>query len=177
MKKKHVLLFLFLTLANYHSFAQATTSLPKSSGKVRLFYIVNFYDKSIIVTENIFIKRSETDTLYSLDKAEDIEMLRLLKADMIIFIKVKKNVKLLSLNELYDVFKVQPKHRNLKVKIDEDYVDYPQTALFSQGSIEKVFLTKGKFGLELSIIEKGYFETKKILKKLLKSGKEPDDLY
>jgi hypothetical protein len=136
--------------------------VPRENVKTdfKFFYIINFYDKPPVATENAFIDPQSTLAWYHLpDSVKEVRSL--LNVDIIYVIKLKPNTKLLTLNQFFDEYRIQQKFRKLHVMVDDDIIDYPETMFISQNQIDKVKIIRGAKGSYIRIILKGYYESKK----------------
>lgn len=157
MKRGINLMLGFLFIVNA-CFCQ-TNKLNRAARKYRFLYIVQFYDSPPVATENVFIAPFETDTLYMLPKNKIIDSL--LKIDEIMCIRVKRGIKIFTLNDVYSSYGINKKYKKLNIMINEDLIDHPETILISKSQIETVKLAKGANGYYVSIILKGYYAFKK----------------
>jgi hypothetical protein len=151
MNKRFYLITIFLAIAKL-SFAvgnHLTTDTIKA--KYKEFYIIEFDDQMPVVTRNAFIDPKRIAHLGTLSDSSNSEISKLLKVDFVLVVKLKPNTKLLTFNEILDLYKIRVKDIWCPVILDDEKIDHPETILISQNQIEKVAVVKGVGGSHISI--------------------------
>ncbi len=162
MKKAIYLAGIFL-LNTYLSFGQANNlSKDTIKTKFKFLYIMRFADKVPVATENNFIDPMKVDSMDAVPDSASKEICRLLKIDGIIVLKIAPKTKVLTLNDVFDLYKIQSRYRKLLIKVDDRVRDYPETILISKNQIDEVKIVKRHY---INIILKGYYKIKKEDKK------------
>ena len=147
---------------NYHygSIEKLITFSENHQGN-NILIIIN--DKQFSnITNNIPIIKNENvenvETYNSTDpKVKDYKDLWMY--DVIAIEKLKPNVKLLTLKELYKHYNIKKKDEKLKICVDKKLVKYPQNLLIDTTAIVKVEIIKGKYAIETPL-GKSFLDTK-----------------
>jgi len=158
MPRKIYLVGTFLMILTLCYAKTNQTSNDTVRTKFKILSIVRFHDKPPIATANAFIDELRIASREDVPSALSLEICHLLKVDGVIVLKLLPKTKVLTLNEVFDIYKIQTINRKLIIKVDETVLDYPETLLVSQNQIEKVEIIKGRY---IHIILKGYYEKEK----------------
>ena len=165
-KKNYILLCLLLIAVN----CKGQTNSISENKNPKPLYLVKFYSKSSIVTQNAFISPVDKDTTYALSPIQYKEIQSLLNVDRLLFIRVKRSAILFTLNDLFRAYNIQEKYRRLAIKVNYKLISNPETILISQSAIIKVLVLKDSKGQYINVIEKGYYENENDYKKRKKKG-------
>jgi hypothetical protein len=136
----------------------------------QFLYIVSLNTNNPMVTRNAYISPSEKDTSYALKTSTSSEICKLLKVNRIIFIRAKPSAKILTLNKVFNLYNIPNNLRKLRIKINDNFIEYPETLLISLKEIESVQILKNANPYYIHITEKGYLESKKYFERLKKQG-------
>jgi hypothetical protein len=126
-------------------------TLPHKSLK-----IIIFDDNRSVCTQNEFIDPTKVVSGNLMPDSSSKEVCQLLNVDVVIVLKLKPGTKLLTLNNVFNLYKINLNDRNLPVEVDEKKVDFPETMLISQNQIDFVKVINHR---KISIILKDYYET------------------
>jgi len=165
MKKKIYLTSILFIMA-YLCFAQ-TYQVPSDTikTKFKFLYIIEFADKPPIATENAFINEMRVISRDELPDSSSREICHLLKIDGVIILKLMPKTKVLTLNELFDLYKIKTKYKKPIIKLDDETIDYPETLLISQSELDGVKIVNSRKGYYINIILKDYYKVKEENKK------------
>jgi hypothetical protein len=170
MKGQKTLIVISLLLGINRGFSQSNSNDISYKKNVQFMYIISLNNTPPIVTRNAYLSPSEKDTSYVLPSSINRELCKLLKVDRFIFIKMKSSAKVLTLSQVFDAFKISNSNRKLKVKVNDDLLDNPETLLISCKEIGVVNVVRNSKLSYVHIIEKDYFENKKYIEQLKKNG-------
>jgi hypothetical protein len=127
-------------------------------------YILVFEDKPPIITKYAFFDSKSVKGTATMSEQAQAELRELLKINWVIVIKLVPNTKLLSLNELLEMYKIPFPDRALPVMVDDEIIDYPETIWSSPNQIERIVVEKGKKGSFIHITLSGYEKVKEMKK-------------
>jgi hypothetical protein len=168
MKKKIYITSIFFVTAHF-CFGQ-TGHLPVDTFVLRHFkylYIVEFSDRTPIATENSFIYPDSFDVV---PKSQSSAICKLLKIDDIVILKVGPKTEVLTLNGLFNRYKIPAQYRNWPVRVDDEIVNDPETMLISTEGIDQVKIQKAPKSRCINIILQGYYKDKPAIEKSKKTG-------
>jgi len=170
MTLKFYLFGIFMAIISGAFATSKNANVDTAKTKYSKFFILEFADKPPIATKYAFYDPMVIDHSVYLSDSSNFEISKLLGVNFVVVLKLKPHIKLLSFNEVLDLFKITTRDRNLSVSVDDELVDYPETIWISQNQIEKVSITKGISGSYISITLIGYEE----IKKDIKNGVKPN---
>jgi len=152
--KKIFLLTVFLTIS-YLGFAQTKHSIQDSIKKYKRINIVEIGDRDPVVTRYLFLDPHKIVDLSSLSNAANAELRALLKVDFVLIVKFDADTKLLTLNDVLKLYKINTLFWNLPVMVDDEQIADPQTILIARNQIEKVAIVKKAGGsiIQITLIE------------------------
>jgi len=161
MKQKYYLIAVLFILTRMSSAQTVHGSDNSSKTKFKFLYVIKFPDKASVATENAFVAPSQQDSSYALRSNENDKLSQLLKTDGIIVIKLKPGIKLLTLNDVFDLYHVQSRFWKSRIVIDDEVIEHPETLFISQKEIEKLTVVKSGNFHDIKILLKGYNLLKK----------------
>ncbi len=159
MKKTIFLAFIFFISARCYSKIQAV--IHDDTIRRKSLKIIIFDRNQAISTQNEFIDPARLVSGDLMPDSSSKEICRLLNIDAVIVYKLKAGTKLLTLNDVFNLYKINLSDRTLPVEVDEIKIDYPETMLISQNQIDFVKVVKHR---KITIILKDYYETIKEFK-------------
>src|SRR6185437_3452906 len=161
MKYKVFLTAIFFLATHLGSGYAVNLASDTTKQKFKFLYIVKFNNRRPFATENAFIDPRELDSIEDVAYPKFAEDCHLLEVDNFLVLKIHPNAKILTLNEFFNLYKVQDKYRNFSIMVDNELIDYPETILISKNQIDNVKIIKDIRGNYISIILKGHYELKK----------------
>jgi hypothetical protein len=152
MGKKIFILSIFLANV-YFGFAETRhIRLVRDTGNnYKKLYIVEFDDRPPIITRYLVLDPQRIANISSMSNESNAELCKLLKIDFVMVIKFQPNTKLLTLNDVLELYKIEITDWNLPLVIDDKKIDYPQTLLIARNQIEKITVMKGAGGAFIQI--------------------------
>jgi hypothetical protein len=151
MKSRFYLTIIIVAAAHICFAAAGHLACDTVKSKYKKLYIVEFDDKQPIATRYFFPDPQSFDDLSSISDQSNSEVSKLLKVDFILVVKLKLHTKFLTFDDILALYKIGIKDRNLRVVLDDEIIDSPETMLVSQNQIESVLVKKGANGPYISI--------------------------
>jgi hypothetical protein len=156
---KKIVLTLVLIITGYVCVAQIRVSdlaqrrvlEQNSNGTLKLLWILRLPYKQPIITENVFI---DADIILNMERLPDIlekEFNKLLEVDQVINVWLKPNASLLTLNDVFNLYKIPAAQQKLPIMVSGDFIYHPETLLISKNQINSVKLLKNLNGGYISI--------------------------
>jgi hypothetical protein len=158
MKKKIYFVMILLGLGRTVFCQSKYSQKSESKTKFTFLYVVDLSGRRPVVTENAFIAPSEKDTTFRLSRQASEQIRGLLKIDEIIYVKVKPAAKIITLSQVFHLYKIGEKYREYPIIIDDQMIEDPETLIISKSQISKVSVVKIRDSYYISIILKGYYE-------------------
>ncbi len=124
-------------------------------------------DQPPVVTKNILIDQAVIKERHFLN---DNALCSMFKVQQIAFIKLKTGTKLLTLNNVFDLYHVKKMYRKCPVKVGDYYVDQPEGMFFSKNRIANLTIKKNRTGHYIQIEDASYIKMLKQNKKNKEDG-------
>jgi hypothetical protein len=170
MKKKSLVTGILTAFAHVCLCQVNHLSSDSINREIKYLYIIDFPDKPPIATENAFIATSKIVNMKLLPDSQSKAVCELLKIDKILVLSVRYDTRLLTLDQIFNLYKIQTKYRKLSVRVDDETIENPETLLISEGQIDGVKIIKSLKGDYMSVILKYYYRDKKELEDARKKG-------
>jgi len=142
-------------------FAGKRWQAKASVNKPTVLFIITFQDRPPVITQNGFIDPAEREYVHFLNTADD-HLYKELGTTAIAVVKLKAKAHPLSLQEVFDRYKIPIKFRKLNVKYNEEILNFPETILISSNQISSVKIERSANNSFISIIGTDYRDIKKI---------------
>jgi hypothetical protein len=154
LQKKIILLCLTLMICNI-CFGQIDS--VKEDQSVRRMYILKFDNKPTLITEYAYIDPKYITNMDVLSSSSLKELKARLQVDDILILSLERQIKLLTFQDVLELYKIQKHKSKWILKVDDDFVEYPGTMVISGNQIEKVICRNNY----IHIILKDYYQLKK----------------
>ena len=171
MKKRNYITGIFFAIC--HLCLGQTNGMPADTFVLRHFkylYIVQFSDRPPVATENVFIDPLKIENIDRLPDVQCSAICQLLKIDGVVVFKMRPDTKVLTLNEVFNIYKIPAKYRTLSVRIDDEMINDPETTLISLNEIGRIQILKSLKTYYINITSKDYDNDKPELEKAKKTG-------
>ena len=151
MKKKFIFILLLFSV---HSFAQNLPSSNKDSLTIRLFCGPSRLDSTkvplYVINGHQYVDQKAILGLLNPSDIEEINVLAGVNAGLyggagvngVLIINLKSNVKMLTLTQLFDKFRVKKNARKLNVYVNYEKINYPDNFPVGSNWIKKIKVMK-----------------------------------
>jgi|GEM_PF-6119347 len=161
MKK---LILIAICISVYTVFANSQYPAPK------ILSIVTLGDGSHVMTKDLILGPKEIASGSILTKSEIDKNYKSENADIVIKIVPKPGILFLNLNELLDIYKVNPKFRKYSILFQDSIVHDPNTLMASKSYVRGIKIDKNKKTLNILTID---YEKSIAFRRLSQIHKEP----
>jgi hypothetical protein len=172
-----IILICFLCMITHKAVSQSNQEVSTSRQRYYTFlYVLKQLNKKPIATENASPDPQQIDDDETLSDSSSSSLCRMLKVDYIRVLTLKPNTKLLTLSEVFDLYKIDARYRKLPVKLESTPIlNFPESLLISKNQIESVKVIKSNKGNYILITRTGTEELKKEIEFARKRGIKPVD--
>jgi hypothetical protein len=121
----------------------------QDSKPARALYVVKS-QSGTIKTNLIFVDAKDIENLYLPSKAEASESLGPVSEDVVIYMTLKKGVKVLSISKLLAYHNLDAQYNNIPVYIDGTAISDPDAMLATKTGLKNIIITRTSKRIDLS---------------------------
>ena len=115
--------------------------------KFKILYIIKGLGTVPKVTENFIFDTGNVDSVSNIPNGRTVEIRKELKVSIIVILSTKIDVKFLTLNEIFNTYKIPEEDQKLPIRIDNWIVENPETIIADQSEIVFVGVNKNPEGI------------------------------